>query len=445
MQNKISIKYLMLLFITSLTIGCNEQSQPYNTAFVKYVASNPSRAGGSFLPIATELENRNIALLSLVQRNAIGSLENTATNLFYVITILDPNGNKLKEKVLEDLPNALPISQGEFTPLVTDLLKNRCGGFQQIPNGLISVVGSVVDTILGNPIGRTFIKLVDAELNDVFDVDLRAPSSGLRNEGLVGATLVESPTDNSLIAFSSFNRFNNVNSQFNYELFFAKALAPVVGTLPDVKWIKIYGDENDQDLACKILHIPNTKEAIWTSTSFGNNKLMVRLGRITGDGAIKWTKILRGNNNENLAVSDIFYYGNSIMLLGCQGSDLSNSSKVYLANFDLEGNLNWNKILNIDAVSAYGMQIAISSDLKLVISGHSRKRTDDDLDMFLVKIDQIGNIIWQRVYQTNGEDLNSGVLSLRDGSFCLFGSSFPSSTTGLISLIKTNSDGMLSK
>ncbi len=431
-----NVKPVLLLM---LMFGCNiEDKQPYPT-FIKYIANNPNKAGGSILPILIELQDNNLAMLSLVEQE-----KDQKSVVYFTVSILDPQGNKITQKTLTDLPNALPISQGEFSPLARNLLKYRCGGLQQTPSGQISVIGSVVDTILGNPVSKTFINLFDSRLEQKIDIDLRSPGGFVSNEGFVGATLAPSPISGSLYAFSSYNKLNNQTKQYSFDLYFAKAQPNQ--TTPEIEWIKFFGSETDQDLACKIISIPYSNDAIWAATASGNDILRYRLGRINDKGAVVWTQLIKGNApNDNVAVSDIYFYGNSIMVLGCYGSDLSAASKVYLANFDLDGNLNWSKLVEIEAASAYGMQLEIAADNNLVISGHLREREDDDMNMFLSKISPTGTLLWLRVYQTVGEDFNSGVLGLKDGSFWVYGTCFPTATSGLIGLIKTDNQGLISK
>ncbi len=407
--------------------------------FIKYIASNPKSSGSSLFPQIIQLSNGNLAMLSITERK-----NQTNTVVFFILTLIDKGGNKIKELVLEDAPYPSLTYQGQSLSLRL-MLKIISGGIYETINKQITVVGTATDTSDGKAISRGFIYNFSPDLTGgVKLVDLSAPNL-INTEGISGISFALSNSLNSLYVIASLNRL--VGTEFNYDLYFSR-----IDLFPNlnVRWQKIYGDNLDSDFACKIITFPTSDDFIWAATSYKDNRFSYRLGRINPNGGLVWQQHIKSSVNKGISVSDILYYGNSVVVLGCIGSDLELNSTIYLANFDLDGKKIYEMefdlgVNGLNASRAYGISLLPTYDNKFIIAGHLQKRGEDDLDMFLLKTEPNGSIIWKRDFRFPGDDLTAGVLGLKDGGFLLYGTSFSEATTGLICLIRTNSLGIVSE
>ncbi|GAG22677.1 unnamed protein product, partial [marine sediment metagenome] len=80
---------------------------------------------------------------------------------------------------------------------------------------------------------------------------------------------------------------------------------------------------------------------------------------------------------------------------------------VYLLKTDSEGSLIWNKTYG-GAYSDLGYSVQETSDGGYVIAGYTRSfGNKDDTDVYLVRVDSEGNEIWSRTYGVQGTTINN--------------------------------------
>jgi len=134
--------------------------------------------------------------------------------------------------------------------------------------------------------------------------------------------------------------------------------------------------------------------------------------------------------------SGYFILGNAVNLS-------TTYSAVNLLHIDDKGNLLWNKIYTINN-DARGSVIKKINSNQFVISGATYKDADNDKEIFLLKIDSTGNVIWGRGYNGNEfyTDVPNNISFTNDGGFVITGNSFYVATHDYnIICIKIDSNG----
>jgi hypothetical protein len=98
--------------------------------------------------------------------------------------------------------------------------------------------------------------------------------------------------------------------------------------------------------------------------------------------------------------------------------------KPFIANIDTSGNVLWFKThskLNHDA-EIKNMQA--TTDVGYVFSGTEEETPNGHTDLFLTKVDSIGNLVWKQYYHEAFSQRGGHVEVLRDGNFAMFGTGY---------------------
>jgi len=162
---------------------------------------------------------------------------------------------------------------------------------------------------------------------------------------------------------------------------------------------------------------------------------------------IEWRKTYGGSNVE-IGHSIIQTSDNNLVIAGYATSDNSgdvigftNDKDGWIIKIDLVGNLLWQKIIggNEDDIINSIIQ---TSDNGLIVVGESN--SDDILpdygsfDYWVVKLDSSGNTVWENKYGGSAQDKANSIFQTSDGGYIICGQS--SSTNGDISNNIGNSD-----
>ncbi len=147
---------------------------------------------------------------------------------------------------------------------------------------------------------------------------------------------------------------------------------------------------------------------------------------------ITWQQCFGGSDQDE--ARDMVAMDNGYMILGytySQDGDISNnhgSNDVWLVRIDSLGSLLWEKTLGGSA-SDYGSSISKISDTTYYIlcgasSGDddiSNDRFPNSADFWIVKIDTLGNILWDRIVGTSHNDTPEKIITTNDGGALALG------------------------
>lgn len=102
----------------------------------------------------------------------------------------------------------------------------------------------------------------------------------------------------------------------------------------------------------------------------------------------------------------------------------------FVMKFDIEGNLVWSKILE-DTESLQGLYTKlIETETGLLIGGAKQNSVDGENDIFLIKTDKEGNLLWERFYGALSQsDILSTLLRVNNNEYILGGTERSSAAT----------------
>ncbi len=194
-----------------------------------------------------------------------------------------------------------------------------------------------------------------------------------------------------------------------------------------VLWSNFYGTTTEDNLWSAIETSDNGFILVGrTDVSSTNNSLLIV--KIDPSGTLQWTKKLdvpnSGLANKVLQTIDGGYIitGNSVT---------SPDINVYLIKLSNIGNLEW--FNSYDLSYDYGRSICLTSDGGFMIAGSTM---GSNFNVLLIKTDSLGQVMWSKTYDTGTTEDRTNVIQTSDGGYGVIGT-----TNTTVFLIRTDSFG----
>jgi hypothetical protein len=182
--------------------------------------------------------------------------------------------------------------------------------------------------------------------------------------------------------------------------------------------------------------------------------------KITDSGEIQWRGYFGGSNNDR-AHAVVASNDNGFVMAGFSESDdfdISNTQGSYdfwLVKVDTNGNMLWERSFGGTGIEI-SYDIANTLDNGYVVVGNTFS-TDGDIsgnkgesDIWLIKVDDAGSILWEQTYGGTQFDAAQAVISSKDGGYFIVGNSKSIDIDATLNngendiwVIKTDSNGRL--
>lgn len=207
-----------------------------------------------------------------------------------------------------------------------------------------------------------------------------------------------------------------------------------------VLWTKTYGGSDD-DLAYSVKQTSDNGYIIVGYTqSFGSGSADIYLVKTNNEGNVLWTKTYGGvHDDKGYSVQQMYDGGYIIVGYTCLcGAGVAD---VYIIRTDKEGDVVWAKTyggMNDDR----GYSIEQLSNRGYVIAGWTNSSGAGSYDAYVVRIDTLGNILWEKTYGGASFDAALSVQQTADRGFIIAGHTHSFSAGDAdVYLIKTDEDG----
>jgi len=156
-----------------------------------------------------------------------------------------------------------------------------------------------------------------------------------------------------------------------------------------------------------------------TTYSYGAGYSDVWLIKTNANGSELWNKTFGGSSGD---------YGESVaetsdggyIIIGTTYSYGAGGSDVYLIKTDADGNELWNKTFGGSDYD-YGWSVAETSDGGYIIAGETRSYGAGSADVWLIKTDADGNMLWQKTFGSSGYDHGCSVVETSDSGYIIVG------------------------
>ncbi len=177
------------------------------------------------------------------------------------------------------------------------------------------------------------------------------------------------------------------------------------------------------------------------STSFGSGYSDVYLLKTDSSGTLQWSKAF-GGSNEEYGYSVAQCADSGFIVSGWTNSFGAGNADVLVWKTDKLGNTQWSTTLGGSSYD-FGLSVTQTNDCGYVLTGQTASFGDTLGDLFLIKMDSIGNLEWSYLYGQNGYwETGNSVRQTMDRGFIIVGGSrmFPNIDSDVY-LIKTDSSG----
>jgi hypothetical protein len=204
-------------------------------------------------------------------------------------------------------------------------------------------------------------------------------------------------------------------------------------------WTKTYGGKNN-DRGFAVVQTPDSGYVIAGRTeSFGAGEYDVYLIRTNSIGDTMWTRTYGGINNDYCySVSQTSDSG--FIMAGHTRSFGSGNWDIYLIKTDMDGNVVWDKTYGESDIDE-SFSVKETSDSGYIVAGATRIPGSGNDDMFLLKTKSNGDTMWSSRYGGGDDDWGYGVEETSDGGYIVTGytKSFGPGYCGVY-LVKTEPD-----
>ncbi len=212
----------------------------------------------------------------------------------------------------------------------------------------------------------------------------------------------------------------------------------------DTAWTRMYGLSGHEEAHC----VKQTTDggyvlAGWT-TSVGPEPYNFYVVKTDSEGDTLWTRTYRGNDLQK---------ANSITQTGDGGYVICGwtqyyispylFNRIYLVKINAVGDTVWTRKIGVAQRDDFAFDIQQTADGGFIIAGQSGwwQYLTWHMSVCLVKTDSEGNVVWKRTYEGSIRNECYSVKQTSDGGYICAGSTHPPSGDNDIYVIKTNSEG----
>jgi uncharacterized delta-60 repeat protein len=187
----------------------------------------------------------------------------------------------------------------------------------------------------------------------------------------------------------------------------------------NIQWQKTYGGaEDDEAYAIAPTGDGSYVVAGWTE-SFGAGEKDIWVLKLDGQGNVQWQKTYGGSGRD--WAFDIAPTGDGgYVVAGGTCSFGFGNCDFWVLKLDGQGNVQWQKTYGgpeHDGATA----IAPTSDGGYVVTGGTESFGAGDWDIWVLKLDEQGNVKWQKTYGGTDKDVATSIIPTSDGGYVAAG------------------------
>ncbi|MEM2047926.1 MAG: hypothetical protein QXZ06_08590, partial [Candidatus Jordarchaeales archaeon] len=189
------------------------------------------------------------------------------------------------------------------------------------------------------------------------------------------------------------------------------------------KWVKVYGGHRNVpvDFAGSVAFDEEGNIIVAGSTgSFGAGGLDFWVLKLDKDGDIVWQKAYGGEEDEDARKVAVDDEGN-IVIVGLERFPFSKKSDVWVLKLDKDGDIVWQKACRGKGNNEANC-LAIDGEGNIVVAGSTETFGAGKSDVWVLKLDENGNIVWQKAYGGKNNDEAHGVAVDEDRNIIVAGS-----------------------
>ena len=190
----------------------------------------------------------------------------------------------------------------------------------------------------------------------------------------------------------------------------------------NMQWNKTYGGIGG-DKGWKIITTSDNGYAIAGITdSYGQGGNDYWLFKTDSLGTLQWNMTFGGTEDER-ARGIIETTDNGFLLTGWSGSYGAGGLDIWLVKTDSNGNPEWNQTYG-GADTERGISTIPTNDGGYITAGNTASFGQGETDLYLVKIDNSGNMAWNKTYGGAAAETPFSIIKTTDGGYGVVGHSY---------------------
>ena len=207
----------------------------------------------------------------------------------------------------------------------------------------------------------------------------------------------------------------------------------------NVQWAKTY-EVMDFEYASSVQQTSDGGYIVAGLTTHFRGNLDIFLIKTDANGNIIWAKTYGGTDYDYVYSVQQTSDGGYIVA-GLTGSFGAGESDIFLIKTDARGNMQWAKTYG-GATDDGAFSVQQTSDGGYIVAGQTNSFGVGGYDIFLIKTDAKGNVQWAKTYGGKGSEVASSVRQTADGGYIVAGTttSFGAGEEDIF-LIKTDANG----
>ena len=189
-------------------------------------------------------------------------------------------------------------------------------------------------------------------------------------------------------------------------------------------WDKIYGGSN-RDSASSIIQTTDGGYAVAGHYEFHNKRgydLDLWILKLDSQGKLLWDRTYGGSSGERASSLIQTNDGGYAVISETQSKGVGEAD-FWLFKLDAQGNLLWEKTFGGNK-SDEPSSLLQTRDGSFVIAGETRSYGAGGSDLWLLKLDSQGNLIWDWTYGGNSDDSASSLIQTADGGYVVAGCTY---------------------
>jgi len=173
--------------------------------------------------------------------------------------------------------------------------------------------------------------------------------------------------------------------------------------------------------------------------SSGDHFCYVYLLKVDFNGTVRWEKTVGGGDDACGNFIDKTKDGGYI-IVGFTKDLTAGLNDVYLIKLDAGGNVNWEKIFGAGDEDK-GFCVRQTTDGGYIISGLTKNLGAGYSDLYLAKVDDKGNRVWEKIFGENNDESGNMVFQTSDSGYIVAGFTASRGSYADMFLVKTDYKG----
>ncbi len=186
-----------------------------------------------------------------------------------------------------------------------------------------------------------------------------------------------------------------------------------------IEWTRNYGGDDSDGFAVALPTNDGGYVALGTTDSYGAGRQDVYLVKISGSGDEVWRKTFGGLQDDR-GRSLIKSPNGGYLILADTKSSGAGGRDVYLIKVDDSGNEQWNKTIGGTGGEDVN-EIQVTGDNGYIIAGSTNSSGAGQLDVYVIKIDASGTVLWSYTYGGPDWDEARSIHVTNDGGYIIAG------------------------